>query len=172
MRKYPADHWLALGQWVHDARHQAGITDTRQWEQAVGRSSRMLLGLERGETVGAGTLKGIAEALDVPLARLYRILESGSAPLHTWSDAEDAAEPIHVHAAQVFRRASGRFGVLLETSAGPIALGRAHTTEEDALAFIASLGLSAPADRPDLQAVANEGGFEGSGEFDNVDDDV
>lgn len=65
MKKYPAENWERLGRWVYEARHQAGFSDTKVWAEAASRSSRMLLGLERGEPVGAGTLQAVADALGV-----------------------------------------------------------------------------------------------------------
>lgn len=79
MKKYPAAHWEALGSWVNVARHQADYADTKKWADAVGRSTRMLLGLERGEPVGAKTLEAIAEALGVTNWSLFEILDKGQA---------------------------------------------------------------------------------------------
>lgn len=77
MRKYPTAHWKALGAEVNTSRMQAGYTDTAKWAEAVGRSSRMLLGLERGEPVGAKTIEAIAEALGVANWSLFQVLDTG-----------------------------------------------------------------------------------------------
>lgn len=50
--------------------------------------------------------------------------------------------------------------------------GESRSAYMSRLATEEAASVSAPADRPDLQAVANKGGFEGPGEFGNVDDDV
>jgi hypothetical protein len=55
--------WKRLGTAVQSARLRAGWDDMADWVDAVGRSSRVLLGLERGETTGAGTLRRIEELL-------------------------------------------------------------------------------------------------------------
>lgn len=76
--KYPAENWKKLGKWVGVARRGAGFGELADWVAAVGRTDRVLLGLERGETVGDGTLRGIAHALGADLATLYSILSTGS----------------------------------------------------------------------------------------------
>lgn len=76
---YPDEHWEALGRWVLEARRRAGYADTKVWKQAVGRSERMLLGLERGERVGTGTIDAVASALNIEPGLLFGILESGEA---------------------------------------------------------------------------------------------
>lgn len=63
MRKYPAENWKLFGASVHDLRMRQGYRDMRSWSDAVGRSDRVLLGLERGEPVGAKTIEAIAKAL-------------------------------------------------------------------------------------------------------------
>lgn len=55
--------WKRLGTAVQSARIRAGWEDMTDWVDAVGRSSRVLLGLERGETTGAVTLRRIEELL-------------------------------------------------------------------------------------------------------------
>lgn len=77
MRKYPREHWQALGDLVGTARHQAGYSDTKRWAEAVGRSSRMLLGLERGEPVGPKTIEAIAETLGIANWSLFEVLDRG-----------------------------------------------------------------------------------------------
>lgn len=74
MRKYPAENWKRLGRWVYDNRVRGGYTDTKEWAEAVGRSTRQLLGLERGEPVGAGTINRVADALTLPASMLFAIL--------------------------------------------------------------------------------------------------
>lgn len=75
MRKHSAEDWRRLGRRVYQARIRAGYSDTQQWATAVGRSTRMLLGLERGEAVGNGTLDLVAATLEWPDELPYTILD-------------------------------------------------------------------------------------------------
>lgn len=97
MTTYPAAHWAALGVWVGRARRAAGYADTLAWAEAVGRSSRVVLGLERGEPAGDRTLQGVARALDVQLRDLLEILHTGVQPslsiVGAATTAPDAAAP-------------------------------------------------------------------------------
>ncbi len=68
------EDWQALGREVQRARMAAGMGDTKAWVRAVGRSDRILLGLERGEHVGPKTLTLVAEALGWPTGKPYDIL--------------------------------------------------------------------------------------------------
>lgn len=61
--RYTDEAWRAFGRVVHSARIKAGFSDLKAWIEAVGRSDRMLLGLERGEPVGRGTLRNVEAAL-------------------------------------------------------------------------------------------------------------
>lgn len=79
MDTYPSDHWRLLGRLVFSARTRAGYTDTQRWSEAVGRSSRMVLGLERGEAVGKGTLDRVAAVLDWHPGVPYAVLSTGRA---------------------------------------------------------------------------------------------
>lgn len=79
--KYPAENWKMLGKWVATARRSRGFSETLEWAEAVERSPRMLLGLERGEGVGDGTLKRIASALGVEVSMLYLILGGEADPV-------------------------------------------------------------------------------------------
>ena len=74
MNRYSRSDWQRLGDAVGYARRADGFTDTQQWCEIVGRSDRMLLGLERGEPVGKGTLRLIEDALDWPAGQTTRIL--------------------------------------------------------------------------------------------------
>lgn len=85
MKSYPVEHWKALGEWVSVARHQSDYSDMKKWAAAVGRSTRMLQGLERGETVGAKTIEAIAEVLGVANWSLFSILDRGTAEEVEWS---------------------------------------------------------------------------------------
>jgi hypothetical protein len=71
--------WEELGRLVLSERMAAGLGDTAEWAQAVGRSTRMLLGLERGEQVGPKTLTLIEQALGKSPGWAYRYL-SGQEP--------------------------------------------------------------------------------------------
>lgn len=89
-----------LGAEVRQARKRAGFSRTPEWADKIGRSDRVLLGLERGESVGADTYAAVAAALGWSLDRLYSILagEPGNESadpdpgLATVSDDELAAE--------------------------------------------------------------------------------
>lgn len=88
MKSYPPENWKALGEWVSVARHQAGYSDTKRWAHVVGRSTRMLLGLERGEPVGAKTIEAISEALGVANWAVFEILDSGEPDSVSWTDVQ------------------------------------------------------------------------------------
>lgn len=96
MKDYPAENWKALGDWVSLARHQTNYSDTQAWAKAVGRSTRILLGLERGESVGAKTIEAIAEVLGVANWSVFGILESGSSANVDWTpEAVERARTIY-----------------------------------------------------------------------------
>ena len=78
MADYPAEHWAALGRLVYTTRSEL-YPDTKRWASVVGRSSRMLLGLERGEPVGRGTLTKVAKALGWPQQFIWDYLEDPTA---------------------------------------------------------------------------------------------
>lgn len=108
MKKYAPERWAALGQWVHDARMQVdGLRDMEAWAAAVGRSTRQLAGLERGESVGVGTLERVADALGVDQAMLFRVLtdegQTRGQPKVAGSDLSDA-ELIAILAYRLGRR--------------------------------------------------------------------
>lgn len=64
-----------LGRAVRRARRAAGLAKTAEWADKVGRSDRVLLGMERGEPAGPDTYAAVAEALGWPTARIYDLLE-------------------------------------------------------------------------------------------------
>lgn len=74
MRKYPEENWRHLGRWIHDARIQGGTVDMNEWAERVGRSTRQLRGLERGESVGPKTIEAVANALGIEPWYLFAIL--------------------------------------------------------------------------------------------------
>lgn len=74
MRSYPSENWVQLGQWVHDARLRAGLTDFDEWARKVERSVRQLQGLERGEPVGEKTLQNVAAVLRQDFGLIVDIL--------------------------------------------------------------------------------------------------
>lgn len=88
MRKYPAENWKRLGRWVYDNRVRAGYTDTKEWADEVGRSTRQLLGLERGEQVGAGTIESVARALEVDPGVLFSKLAEGGLQISVAQEGE------------------------------------------------------------------------------------
>jgi hypothetical protein len=83
MADYDRRAWTQLGRAVWSARRRAGHVKTQDWADRVGRSSRMLLGLERGEPVGRETLALIEGALGWADGRCYEILDGVQGPATT-----------------------------------------------------------------------------------------
>ncbi|WP_328988421.1 hypothetical protein OG394_19595 [Kribbella sp. NBC_01245] len=83
MHDYDSHGWQRLGRLVRAARVKAGYGESREWSARVGRSTRMLLGLERGEPVGDATLARVAESLGWPIERIYDTLGETSASTKT-----------------------------------------------------------------------------------------
>ena len=71
MRKYPEEHWKALGKLIHDERLKKGLSRMDVFARAVGRSTRTLQGLERGEPVSESTLECVADVLEIPVHIFY-----------------------------------------------------------------------------------------------------
>ena len=93
MRMYRSADWSRLGRAVYSARMRAGYQDTKKWADHVGRSTRTLLGLERGEEVGTGTITAIEIALGWPPQWAYSVLNDpsiGPPPARFVSPASDA----------------------------------------------------------------------------------
>lgn len=81
MKKYPAENWKALGRWIYEARMQGpDDRDMDEWSKKVGRSTRALRGLERGEPVGPKTLELVADALGLEQWYLFGRLADPQAP--------------------------------------------------------------------------------------------
>ncbi|MFC0623693.1 hypothetical protein [Kribbella deserti] len=80
MQEYDSHGWQRLGRLVRAARVKAGYAESREWAARVGRSTRMLLGLERGEPVGDATLARVAESLGWPIERIYEALGEPAGP--------------------------------------------------------------------------------------------
>ena len=74
MQDYGYSAWLYLGSQIKTARKQAGLRNSKMWADRVGRSTRVLLGLERGERVGDDTLELVETALGWTLGRCEEIL--------------------------------------------------------------------------------------------------
>ena len=86
MRYSPSD-WQRLGRAVYTARmKRAAYRDINNWCDAVGRTSRTLYGLERGEPVGPKTITSIEAALGWPEDFAYTVLSNPRAPL--WPGGE------------------------------------------------------------------------------------
>lgn len=90
---YSGDDWRRLGRAVHAARLRLGKADTNDWALTVGRSTRVVLGLERGEPVGRSTLTRVENALGWAPGRAWGIL--GEATV-TESNPQPAAEGTRV----------------------------------------------------------------------------
>lgn len=77
VRTYSADEWRRLGHMVWSERNRIGLGETTEWAAKVGRSTRVLLGLERGEAQGKGTLALVEEALGWENGSAWQVLEGG-----------------------------------------------------------------------------------------------
>lgn len=80
MRTYPVERWLRLGKIIARARVEAGFGDTKDWVARIGRSDRVLLGLERGEHTGQHTLRLIEAAIGWPVGSCEDYLSGGPEP--------------------------------------------------------------------------------------------
>jgi hypothetical protein len=74
--KYEASGWELLGRTVRYMRQRAGYRTTKSWADVLGRSTRTVLGLERGEPVGEDTLERIAAVLSWPPDVMYALLSA------------------------------------------------------------------------------------------------
>lgn len=74
MKHYDEPARLRLGLAVSRARHAAGYADTGKWADAIKRSTRVALGVERGEQAGVNTYSAIEDALGWLRGTCYRIL--------------------------------------------------------------------------------------------------
>lgn len=79
--RHTVSDWERLGTAVHAARLRAGHKDMRDWALVVGRSSRILEGLERGEKVGKGTLREVENVLRWPPGHATTVLDDPTADL-------------------------------------------------------------------------------------------
>lgn len=64
-----------LGRVVNRARMAAGFADTEKWAERIQRSTRVALGVERGEAAGRKTYAAIEEALGWHPGACYEILD-------------------------------------------------------------------------------------------------
>ncbi len=80
MKNVGVDQWRAFGRLVHAERMKQGYGDVVVWADRVGRSTRVIYGLERGEPIGAKTLLAVGEALGWSVEATYDALESGKLP--------------------------------------------------------------------------------------------
>lgn len=92
MTRWGHEDWQRLGRAVYEARRAAGYRQTAQWQTKVGRSSRTLLGLERGEPVGASTLEDVEDALGWPRGRAEELL--AGQPLRPTTAAPSPSTPV------------------------------------------------------------------------------
>lgn len=75
MTRYDEDAWWRLGQAVHTARMmRTELRDTKAWSEAVHVSTRTLLGLERGKSVGHETITAIEQTLGWPPDFAFKVL--------------------------------------------------------------------------------------------------
>lgn len=92
MHSYQHPDWVRLGRAVYSARSRSGYGDMTIWADRVGRSTRMLLGLERGERVGRGTLEAIEAALEWPTGHSHAVLSGAVVTAFPVSAAGPSAE--------------------------------------------------------------------------------
>lgn len=91
MKDYRREDWQRLGRAVRQSRRQAGWRNSSEWGSQVGRSTRVLLGLERGEPVGGDTLQLIEYALGWPTGTTDKMLkgeENERAPDYRVADVD------------------------------------------------------------------------------------
>lgn len=74
MKHYDKAARERLGMFITRARLAAGYGDTGKWADAIGRSTRVALGVERGESAGVNTYTAIENALGWLEGTCYRIL--------------------------------------------------------------------------------------------------
>lgn len=99
MENYSRQAWVRLGRTVYRARRSIpSYQRTEDWADAVGRSSRVVLGLERGEKVGKDTLMRVEELLGWDADETFRILEGRSLQVQ-------AVEPIDGEEVRAYREA-------------------------------------------------------------------
>lgn len=82
--RHTRDDWRRLGRAVQAARTRRkgdGLDDMQEWASEIGRTTRVLLGLERGERTGAVTLRLIEDALNWPPGWCDVILDDPTADL-------------------------------------------------------------------------------------------
>lgn len=80
--RHSHEAWKRLGSAVQAARmRRDDWADTAEWASVVGRSTRVMLGLERGEPTGAKTLRRIEDLLGWPVNYCDKILSDPHANL-------------------------------------------------------------------------------------------
>lgn len=80
MSEYEIEAWRRLGKLIRRQRTRLRI-DTDEWASLVGRTSRVLLGLERGEKTGEETLRRVEELLGWAEGSIESILAGGEPTL-------------------------------------------------------------------------------------------
>lgn len=75
MTYYSIDDRKRLGRFIGRARRAAGYTDTEKWASLIKRSTRVALGLERGESAGRKTYEAVETVLGWNPGACYEILE-------------------------------------------------------------------------------------------------
>lgn len=81
METYDREAWQRLGKLVRRQRKRVGFENSNDWAAAVGRSSRVLLGLERGEKTGEDTLGRVEQLLGWAEDSCQRVLDGGEPTL-------------------------------------------------------------------------------------------
>lgn len=150
---------------------RAGFSDTDAWARAVGRSTRVLLGLERGEPQGIKSVERVAAVLGVSNLELLDILETGR-PAPPRSDEGVADKRVHPRGEEGDRDLVALYQLadvvtrgMTDEQLGEFQVGMVRLASDVKRRSKRNPPVSEPADRPDLQAVANEGDIEEPGEF-------
>lgn len=91
--EYDFDARQRLGRLVRQTRRARGLGKTAEWAAKVGRSDRVLLGLERGEAVGADTYAAVADALGVRVDFVYGALDGVDVRLADYESIKSPTPP-------------------------------------------------------------------------------
>lgn len=117
MTDYSAQDWERLGRAVKRSRmNSPELSSTKIWAARIGRSSRTLLGLERGEPVGDATLFRIENELNWPEGYSWKILDGSAireeAPSMAWIDEPEHIDLEQVSTAELLGEVARRVGIL------------------------------------------------------------
>lgn len=78
MAYYSIEDRKRLGRFIGRARRAAGFADTEKWAEKIDRSTRVALGVERGESTSAKTYEAIEAALGWHPGACFEVLDGVS----------------------------------------------------------------------------------------------